>query len=746
MTEKEDQTKFNDINPALNKSGWQGSELVQLQYVISEDQIEAGNPSQEYRKKNTKQFADYLLRFNSVPLAILEAKPRGTDVLQGLEQAMNYARKVGTPFAFTTNGERLVGFNFLTNSDIPETSLNPFPTPQQLWDSFINTEALYSSKALLHAFFETSSRKPRYYQERATLRVIEAIENNQRRILITLATGTGKTFIALQIAWKLLKSGRMKRVLFLADRIALREQAFHAFEPFGSDRFEITNSTFSQGRSVYFGIYQTMFAGEEGQRLYQTLPRDYFDLIVIDEAHRSGFGTWNEILTHFNTAVQLGMTATPKRNDNVDTYGYFGDQIYSYSMRQGIEDGYLAPFRLFKILTNIDKNGYQHQSDKYSTKDFERTLVIPERTKAIVTDLTQRMKDYSHPLEKTIVFCVDQDHARAFAREMHNQMKYLGISDYVVPILSEERTAQEYLKQFSSPDRKTPVVVTSVDILTTGVDIPTARNVVLVRPVVSQSVFKQIIGRGTRIWESDEKTKLSFNILDYVGATDFMIDPAWMGNPANASNITGKTTKRGGTVPLVPPTPNPREKIVVQGVTVTIAETTSFLLTENGQRLSMSEYRNHALEKIRETVPDTKSLKTLWQNRDTRKIIRQALEQNGVNPTALRILFEAPESDELDLLAHLSNNEPLITREDRLTMLHNKHAPILEKYTKKQREIVEALLEKYLLYGIQELETTDVFSVSPLTRFGSLTRIAEEFGGAAALQEMILEVDRTLYA
>ncbi len=748
----EEQTKFDYITPALLEAGWRKHGKIELEYRIAADRIRAGSPSTEHREPDTDKKADYCLRYNDVPLAIVEAKSKGEGAMKGYEQAKDYARRAEIPFAFSTDGLELVEYSFLTHQASTVSALEPFPTPQELWARYIERKPQYGNPAFTEPFLTRGGRGPRYYQERAVYRILEAIDHGQGKVLITLATGTGKTVIAFHLVWKLIRSGRMNRVLFLADRVALRGQAFARFEAFGDEREEIEGRDLKTGRKVYFGIYQTMYAGKEGERLYQTLPRDYFDLIIIDEAHRSGFGTWHEILEHFNTAARLGMTATPKRKDNIDTYGYFGEPVYSYSMAQGIEDGYLAPFRRFVVSTNIDKEGIEYKGQTFETKDFERKLILPERTQAIARDLARRMQEVSSPMDKTIVFCVSQSHARDFAKAMQQQMTHLGLSNYAVPILSEERTARQSLKDFSDTEKTTPVVVTSVEILTTGVDAPTARNVVIVRPVSSQEVFKQIVGRGTRIWEEAGNNKLSFNIIDYVKATQFMRDDAWMGTPQyeELDTAEGGDATPGDPGPSSPQEPEgktrEREEVVtLTGLKIYIAEEAEFLLTADGRSMTRSEYRDYALLQVKDLVPDPESLRALWRDREGRQTIMKTLEAKGIQAESLAFLFEAPDSDTYDLLAHLAFGQPLRTREERVTMLQNKYAEVLEPYTGTQLEIVEALLDKYTRAGIKELETAEVFRVYPLSSYGDFPRIAGLFGGGKGLREMLGSLENALY-
>jgi type I restriction enzyme R subunit len=387
-------------------------------------------------------------------------------------------------------------------------------------------------------YYLPGGKKPWYFQEVAIKRVIEEILKGKRRLLLTMATGTGKTYVAFQVVWKLVKSGYFRRVLYLADRLFLRDQAYNEFSAFGDARAIIEEGKAPKTRDIYFSIYQAMYSGEEGNRLYQQYPPDFFDLIIIDECHRSGYGTWKQILDYFSSAVHLGMTATPKRDDNIDTYAYFGEPVYSYSMGKAIEDGFLAPFQIFRAFTNIDRDGlsikdalYQgaqvyipEEADLkeiYTLEDFEREIVLPDRTAKICDHLANLLRTFG-PKQRTMVFCVNMEHAAQVAKELQNHFADLGYPDYAVRIVSEEPEVREIYERFRDSDKPTPVVATTVDLLTTGVDVPSVHNIVLIKPIASKVVFKQIIGRGSRI--DPNTNKYFFRIIDYVNATRLLDD------------------------------------------------------------------------------------------------------------------------------------------------------------------------------------------------------------------------------
>ena len=513
---------------------------------------------------------DYLLRYNGQMIAVLEAKDERHPSDAGLEQAKSYAALLDVPFAYSANGHAFVEFDFFENRS---RELNEFPTPDELWHRWqmmrsgtpepaelaAEERARYGADPLLHPFCPPSraGKELRYFQEVAARRVIERAVRGQRRILLTMATGTGKTFTAFQIVWKLKKSGWLRKpVLFIADRNVLRDQAYNAFSPFvegqSDPRAVIEYGRFNANRDLYFALYQALDADEGGEPLFRRIPRDFFGLIVIDECHRSGFGKWNEILRHFPDAMQFGMTATPKRDDNIDTYAYFCSEepeiqidpddpskgtmkppAYAYSLGQGIDDGFLATYKVHKVRTSVDKDGLHVEDarvqgaeiyvpenaelrDLYATAQFEREITLPDRTRAMVEHLAGLLRRFD-PKEKTIVFCVDMEHARLAARLLQNEFSHLGYPDYAVPIISEEGEAASWLERFQDSDRETPVVATTAELLSTGVDVPSCRNIVFMKPIASPVLFKQIVGRGSRV---DPATgKEWFRVIDYVGAT-----------------------------------------------------------------------------------------------------------------------------------------------------------------------------------------------------------------------------------
>ncbi len=590
MPLNEADTRARLIDPRLEAAGWGAGQIAREHHYRRDVQYTPGRivlrGNQVHRR--TGRQVDYLLRYSGFPIAVVEAKSEGEPPEAGLEQAKGYARDLGVPFVYATNGHQVLEYDYFIRQS---RELAAFPAPGDLWQRWVGNTGLadlsdqrrvaevratYDPDAaearrrnpLLHPYCPSSltGKEPRYFQETAITRVLERAMRGQKRILMTMATGTGKTFVAFQIVWKLLRSGwlhrrhpdRPARVLFLADRVVLRDQAYNAFSPLagqsGDPRHRIVGRPLPTHYDVYFGIYQSLWGEDDtGQRLYQAFPPDFFDLVVIDECHRSGWGTWREILDYFAEAIHLGMTATPKRTDNVDTYAYFCAEepevwvdaddpaqgkrqapAYEYSLGQGIEDGFLATYKVHRVRTTVYKDGLHlrevleagaevfvpadvEMHDLYTTPQFEREITLPDRTQTMVDHLAGLLRRFG-PMDKTMVFCVDTDHAQLVARLLNDRFSHLGYDDYALPIVAEEgEEAQHWLRRFQDSDQKTPVVATTAELLSTGVDVPACRNIVFMKTVSSPVLFKQIVGRGSRIDPATDK--YWFRVVDYTGAT-----------------------------------------------------------------------------------------------------------------------------------------------------------------------------------------------------------------------------------
>lgn len=572
----DDGTPFNEadtraklIDPALKDAGWGEDQIHREHYFDKNKQITAGRiylTGDKARRRAPKK-VDYILRFHGQMVTLVEAKDESLAVANGLSQARDYGEALQLPIVYSSNGHGFAEWDGFLNKIIDPC--DPFPGPADLWSRLEGNKGIPVASAggqpidkkkhpLLHPTCpdQVTGKPLRYYQEAAITAAIERMLRGQRRMLLTLATGTGKTYIAFQIVWKLRTSGWLKKpVLFLADRVPLRNQAFNTFGPFAATGAEprdtIGGGKFNANRELYFGLYQSLDAGED-EPLFAKIPKDFFGLVIIDECHRSGFGKWNRILQHFDSAIQIGMTATPKRSESVDTYAYFcaeepvapldPDQpqgaswqppAYTYSLGRGIDDGFLATYKVHKVRTTIDKDGLNLEDaqaqgaeifvpedvtprEQYNTAQFEREIRLPDRTQTIVDHLVELLKT-TGPMDKTMVFCVDIEHARLVANLLQNAFADLGYADYAVPIVSEEPDAMGRLERFQDSEKPTPVVATTAELLTTGVDVPACRNIVFIKPISSQILFKQIIGRGSRV---DPATgKLWFRVVDYVNAS-----------------------------------------------------------------------------------------------------------------------------------------------------------------------------------------------------------------------------------
>ncbi len=573
------------IEPKLKEAGWTDQQVRREHYYRHDHRYTEGKVILvgSATRRGSARKVDYLLYYHeSLPIAVVEAKAEGEPAEAGLEQAKRYARELGVAFAYATNGHDIIEFDFFTNTS---RTLDRFPRPEELWQRWqanlgqaqvlqvaetrVGYKVDQSTNPLLYPYCpETDCGKtPRYFQEVAIREVIKRVMRGQKRILLTMATGTGKTFVAFQIVWKLIQSkwlerqhpDRPARVLFLADRVVLRDQAYNTFAPFASGtsdpRFKIEGHPPNLNRDLYFGIYQSLWSPDQGgDRLFEKFPSDFFDLVIIDECHRSGFGTWRDILDHFGSAIHLGMTATPKQDENIDTYAYFCAEepevfidpdhpergkwrppAYQYSLGQGIEDGFLATYKVHRVRTTLDATGLHLEEaleqgaevfipeeveprDYYTTPQFEREITVPDRTKVMVQHLARLLRRFDK-MEKTMVFCVDIEHARLVARLLQDEFgPETGLSNYAVPIVSEEgEEALRNLQAFADSDKQAPVVATTAELLSTGVDVPSCRNIVFMKTLSSPVLFKQIIGRGSRI---DPTTgKEWFRIIDYTGAT-----------------------------------------------------------------------------------------------------------------------------------------------------------------------------------------------------------------------------------
>ena len=781
------------VTPKLVAAGWDTEpHLLAEQRTFTDGRIVvAGTKGQRQEKKR----ADYILRYTpDFTIAVVEAKSESALPGDGLQQAKEYAEILGLKFAYSTNGPGIVEFDYITGN---ERELERFPTPEELWSRLSASEGLSpeQGKRLLTPANTYAKKPPRYYQEIAINRAVKSILQGQRRNLLTMATGTGKTSVSFQICWKLWTSGWNRdgrfgkpRILFLADRnILIDDPKDKDFLPFGDARMKIENGEANKSRQMYFAIYQSIAKDERRPGLYREFGPDFFDLIVIDECHRGSAAddsNWREILEFFKPAFQLGMTATPLRKDNKDTYQYFGDPLYTYSLRQGIEDGFLAPYRVHRILTTVDAAGWRPQAGEtdrfdrdvpdqlYTTPNFEKDIVLKKRTEAIAKHLTNFIKD--DPFAKTIIFCVDQEHAENMRAALSrcNPELMRKYPDYVCRVVSDEgAVGKGHLGRFMEPDNDTPVLVTTSQMLTTGVDVPTCKNVAIVKNIGSMSEFKQIIGRGTRV--KDEYGKLFFNILDYTGAaTRLFADPEFDGDPACVVKVDidddgeeiGLTIEQEhepfetqepgedsqqpppGLINLVDPALTPPRKYYIDDHEVEIAGTVVWDLDAEGRRLRMVKLIDYAGEKVRMIWRTPDELRQTWMDVDRRSEVLSELAKRGIELHALADAANQPDADPFDLLCHLAFQSPVRTRKDRAARLKDDPSAFFGKYGKEAREILSALLDKYAVHGTEQFVMPDILEVPPISQYGNVVEIAKHFGGIQQLRSAVNEMQRLLYA
>lgn len=770
------------IVPKLYAAAWEDDYIAEQRYITDGRIVPLGQ-KRHLRKERLKP--DYILYLKrNYPIAVVEAKDEYKLPGDGLQQAITYAEMLGVNFAYASNGKGIVERDLQAGT---ERELTEFPTPDELWDRLrgVNqlTQTADAADALTAYYEEVGGKIPRYYQQVAINRAVEAVLRGQRRILLTMATGTGKTFVAFQIVWRLWKAERKKRILFLADRNVLIDQAKdRTFHPMGEAAIKIRGRAV-KSREMYFALYQALAGSGDNPNLYEKYPRDFFDLIIVDECHRGSAreeSSWRKILEYFEPAQQIGLTATPKRNDNIDTYAYFGEAIYTYSLKQGIDDGFLAPYRVQRIIPSSDafgvgveagtrdRFGREIPEGLYGTKDFERVLSVLSRTETVARHLTEYLKSTDR-YGKTIVFCVDQEHALEMRKALIklNQDMVKIHKHYVARVVSDEgKHGRNHLDNFQDPEKEEPVILTTSQMLTTGVDAPTCRNVVLFRAIGSMTDFKQIIGRGTRL--SPEHEKYFFTILDYTGATELFYDKEFDGDPVAATRVeideTGDVVSETDETPpdetAVPsdspydipdvglddePIKEPR-KYYLDGEPVYIVGQQAFELDPENNVLRTLSFTDYVGEHVRRLVPDASHLQGAWPLNEQRADIVEALEKAGITLEELAEKTGRQDADPLDLLLHVAYNAPLLTRKERAEKIRQTKPNFFNTYTPAARQILDELLNKYADFGLVQLEDLGgVLKVPPFSQYGTTGEIAALFGGAAQMREAVNALKVMLY-
>ncbi|MBI4203842.1 MAG: DEAD/DEAH box helicase family protein [Betaproteobacteria bacterium] len=772
------------VVPKLQAAGWDNEpHSIAEQRTITDGRIVPVGKG--FVRKPPKR-VDYLLRYTrDFPLAVIEAKAAYKSAGDGLQQAEDYAAMLGLKFAYATNGREIIEFDYFTGRELVVTD---YPSPAKLWSRYRAGADLGDDTIagrLLTPMNHTVGKGERYYQQIAINRTVEGILQGRRRQLLTMATGTGKTAVAFQICWKLWNARwnrtgeyRRPRILYLADRnILIDDPKDKDFASFGDARSKIEGGEVVKSREMYFAIYQALARDERRPGLYRELPPDFFDLVIVDECHRGSArddSNWREILTYFEPAYQLGMTATPLRDDNRDTYLYFGNPIYQYSLRQGIDDGFLAPYRVHRVITewdaagwrpskeDLDRYGREIPDEEYQTKDFERVVALKARTDAIARHLTGFLKKTDR-YAKTIVFCVDQEHADEMRRALNNLNTDLTkeYPDYVCRVTADEGDiGRGHLGRFQDVEKRTPVILTTSQLLTTGVDAPTCKNIVLARVVGSMTDFKQIIGRGTRV--RDDYGKLWFNIIDYTGsATRLFADPDFDGDPVQLTEeeLAGVGVPRIIPIPgaiepgeqepspyVIEPPEEDRRKFYFDGGQVEVAAHLVYELDPDGKQLRVIRYTDYAAESVRTLCPSAPELRAKWADPAQRAEIIERLAERGVSFDELATAAEQPDADPFDLLCHFAFNAPLRTRRERAQRLRESRKDMFDRYSGEARQILEELLDKYAEHGDAQFQLPDVLHVPPISAHGTVADIIKVFGGPEKLRAAVTELQARLYA
>ena len=780
------------ITPRLQAAGWDNApHQLQEQRTITPGRILF---TRSGTRRGKRRRLDYLLRYRpDLPIAVVEAKASYLTAAEGMQQAKLYATMLGLKFAYASNGTDILEYDFFTGL---ETSRPDFPAPAELWD---RQRAGLSLPPDAESIILTPGRPDpeqplRYYQEVAITRAVEALASGRRRALLTLCTGAGKTPIAFQIAWRLHAArwtvipGHLRaRVLFLADRdVLVKDPQNRHFTAFGNARHRILAGNAPSSREVFFATYQALLGESPDAAPFAGLPPDFFDLVIVDECHRGSSradSTWRAILEHFSPAAQIGMTATPLHEDARDTYAYFGMPLYTYSLRQGIEDGYLAPYKVRRVVTDFDAAGWRPTAgeldrygqpipdEEYQTKDFERVVALRARTAAIARHLTDYLRG-TDPFAKTLIFCVDQEHAHEMRKALANlnadiMTKY---PDWVCRVTADEGDiGRTHLEEFQDVDRRTPAVLTTSQMLTTGVDAPTVRNVALVRVVGSMSEFKQIIGRGTRVREDYGKTW--FTILDYTGtATANFADPAFDGDPVAiavepidpttgetlgttetedpAQTEEGDTAEPEGGAIILPPggsTGTSRPKYYVDRGTARVVLDREMELDAEG-RLVTRRVVDLTRDAVRTLFPTPTALRTAWGFPDKRTAVEEALTARGLDLGELAEAAGQPDADPFDLLCHVAWGTPPRTRRERAEALKRRKPAVFERFGADARAILDALLDRYEAGGPDELRLPEALKIEPLSGMGNPLEIAGRFGGPDQLRQAVIELQEELYA
>lgn len=770
LSESDIKAKF--ITPAIVKAGWNEMTQIRREVTLTPGPvIVRGNLSSRNKKK--KKFADYVLqKEKGVPIAVVEAKDNNHDVSAGMQQALGYSEILEVPSTFSSNGDAFASHNKVPKAGEEieiEFPMDVFPSPSELWQRYKQFRGIeeQQEQLIIEPYYDDGSGKePRYYQAEAINRVIEKVAQGENRLLLVMATGTGKTYTTFQIIWRLWKAKKAKRILFLVDRNILADQTLvNDFKPFGSVMSKIKNRKIDPSYEVYLGLYQALTGPDEEDKIFKSVSKDFFDLIVIDECHRGSAkddSAWREILEYFDAAIQLGLTATPKETKYASNITYFGEPVYTYTLKQGIEDGFLAPYKVVRI--DIDKDvlgwtpppgmkddlGNAIEQREYNQADMDRILVLNQRTKLVAGRVMQLLRA-TDPYAKTIIFCEDIDHAERMRKAIVNAAGPLALenSKYVMRITGDSVEGKAELDNFIDPESKYPVIATTSELLTTGVDAKTCKLIVLDKNINSMTTFKQIVGRGTRIEE--EQNKYYFTIMDFKRATELFKDPDFDGEPV-------VIYEPGPDDDPVPPDPDPEPgegeeggevnepegvyKVRVSGVEVKILSERVEYRGEDGQMVTES-YRDYSRKNIRKEFESLNDFLAKWHGSKRKAVIIKELAEYGIELPKLAQEVGKDYGD-FDLICHIAFDQPPLTRKERANNVKKRN--YFTKYGEQARAVLEALLDKYADEGITSIENRKVLKHKPFDTVGTPVEIINEvFGGIENYEEAVQELEQALF-
>jgi len=783
----EEDIKLRYITPAIQNAGWDNKQ-IRMEYAFTAGRIILrGNITARGRKKS----ADYLLSYkNNFPLAIVEAKDNTQPVGAGLQQAIDYAKALDVPYVYASNGDGFVEQNLITG-EVKELTLEEFPSPQTLYQRYRIDKGIDEAeeKIMLEPYYYIPNyNTPRYYQRVAINRTVDAVAKGRNRVLVVSATGTGKTFMTFQIIYRLWKSGLKKKILFLADRNVLIDQTISGdFKPFGGKMTKVQNRNLDSSYEIYMALYQQL-AGDDGEEAYLQFKPNFFDLIVIDECHRGSAkeeSAWRKILDYFSSATHVGCTATPIETKEASSFSYFGEPIYEYSLKQGIDDGFLAPYKVIRIgldkdlegyrpeAGKVDKYGYEIEDREYNAKDYDRNLVIDDRTRVVASKITEFLRK-TNRFSKTIVFCVDIEHAERMRQALINENKdlYAENDRYIMRITGDNDIGKAQLENFIDEESTYPVIAVTSKLMTTGVDAKMCKLIVLENNINSMTEFKQIIGRGTRLLEDYGKTY--FTIMDFRNASRLFADPAFDGKPEvvidlggddpvdeppvepedpdNPDNPDGETPPdegddggdggTGDTPPFDDDGDDKPRKYYVGDVMVKVLSERVQYVDKDGKLITESLI-DYTKKNILQQYSRLDEFLRTWTEAEKKQAIIDELQDDGVLLEAVREELGKTELDDFDLICHIAYDKAPLTKKERAENVKKRH--YLYKYSDVAKEVIEALLDKYANDGIKEIEDTKVLQLKEFQKIGSPMKIVKAFGGKEAYQKAVQELENEIY-